>query len=284
MSRTVAAIWHGSVSITAGVAYFFFVVPRWPELRGDTSHTLGTALRIVIGALTGLAALPVAFTLLRTRRPEFGTPALALRLHASSISLHVSAGVLIIGTAISEIWLSLDNVGAWLFAVYGAAAAIALLGVFAFHLAFVAELKPPPPKPLKPKQTGEGRRRSRAAAAKGIGDDAPPEDEATSESEVEDASGPNSEEEPPSETTMVVANAEAPAGEADIAAHNDPAAKATPALHEKELTRKGRGSTAHRATTGGAESGGTRNRRRPLDKAPSIRLRKRSRDGKAIED
>ena len=82
-------------------------------------------LRIVTGALIGLAALPVVFTLLRTRRPELGTPQLALSLRTSSIALHVLAGVLIIGTAISEIWLSLDSAGHWLFGIYGAAAAIA---------------------------------------------------------------------------------------------------------------------------------------------------------------
>ncbi len=152
MSRTVAVVWHASFCIVAGVLYFFFVLPRWPELLGDTSHTLGTVLRIVAGALIGLAALPVVFTLLRTRRPEFGTPQLALTLRTSSIGLHVIAGVLIIGTAISEIWLTLDDAGQWLFGIYGAAAAIALLGMFAFYLAYVAELPPPPPKPLKPKK------------------------------------------------------------------------------------------------------------------------------------
>ena len=158
MSRTVAVVWHTSFSIAAGVLYFFFVLPRWPELLGDTSHTLGTVLRIVTGALIGLAALPVVFTLLRTRRPEFRTPQLALTLRTSSIALHVLAGVLIIGTAISEIWISLDSAGAWLFGIYGAAAAIALLGILAFYLAFVAELPPPPPKPLKPKKAKQGRR------------------------------------------------------------------------------------------------------------------------------
>jgi hypothetical protein len=163
MSRTVAVVWHASFSFAAGVLYFFFVVPRWWELSGDTSHTLGTVLRIVTGALIGLAALPVVFTLLRTRRPEFGTPQLALRLRTSSIVLHVLAGVLILGTAISEIWFSLDNAGQWLFGIYGAAAAIALLGVFAFYLAYVAELPPPPPKPLKPKKVKQGRRGRKAA-------------------------------------------------------------------------------------------------------------------------
>jgi hypothetical protein len=163
MRRWVAVLWHASFSCIAAALYFVFVLPRWWELLGDTSHTLGTVLRIVTGALIGLAALPVAFTLLRTRRPEFGTPQLALRLRTSSIALHVLAGVLIIGTAISEIWLSIDSVGQWLFGIYGAAAAIALLGIFAFYLAFVAELPPPPPKPLKPKKAKQSRRGRRKA-------------------------------------------------------------------------------------------------------------------------
>src|SRR6185312_766908 len=136
MGRTVAVVWHASFSIAAGVLYFFFVLPRWPELMGSTSHTLGTVLRIVTGALIGLAALPVVFTLQRTRKPQLGTPQLALTLRTASIGLHVLAGALIIGTAISEIWLTLDSAGRWLFGIYGAAAAVALLGVFAFYLSF----------------------------------------------------------------------------------------------------------------------------------------------------
>jgi hypothetical protein len=163
MRRWIAVLWHTSFLILAAVLYFFFVLPRWPELLGDTSHTLGTAVRIVTGALVGLAALPVVFTLLRTRKPELGTPQLALTLRIGSIALHVLAGVLIIGAAISEIWLSLDSAGQWLFGIYGAAAAIALLGALGFHLAFTAELPPPPPKPLKPKT--QTRRRGRGKAA-----------------------------------------------------------------------------------------------------------------------
>jgi len=149
MGRKVAIPWHASFSVAAGVLYFYFVLPRWPELMGDTTHSLGTALRIVTGALVALAALPVVFTLLRTRKPELGIPQLALSMRVWSIVAHVLAGVLIIGTAISEIWLSLDAAGQWLFAIYGAAAAIAALGFFAFYLSFVAELPPPPPKPIK---------------------------------------------------------------------------------------------------------------------------------------
>ncbi|CDP87866.1 MULTISPECIES: hypothetical protein [Mycolicibacterium] len=155
MGRTVAVIWHASFSIVAAGLYFFFVLPRWPELMGDTPQTLGLVLRIVTGVLIGLAALPVVFTLQRTKRPELSTPELALRLRTASISLHVLAAVLIVGTAIAEIWLSLDSFGPWLFGIYGAAAAIALLGIFAFYLAFLAELPPPPPKPVKPVKTRE---------------------------------------------------------------------------------------------------------------------------------
>lgn len=164
MGRTVAVIWHVSFSIVAAGLYFFFVLPRWHELVGDTSPTLGLILRIVTGVLIGLAALPVVFTLQRTKRPELSTPELALRLRAASIALHVLAAVLIIGTAVSEIWLSLDSAGPWLFGIYGAAAAVALLGIFAFYLAFVAELPPPPPKPVKTREKSERRGRKKAAA------------------------------------------------------------------------------------------------------------------------
>ena len=181
MSRIVAVIWHASFSILAGVAYFFFVLPRWWELSGDWSHTLGTAMRIVAGALIGLAALPVVFTWLRTRRPEYGTPQLGLRLRVCSIVLHALAGVLIIGTAISEIWFSLDDAGTWLFGIYGAAAAIGLLGIFSFYLAFLAELPPPPPKPLKEKKARIRRRRRRAAEETADEDEAPADDEKSAE-------------------------------------------------------------------------------------------------------
>jgi MFS family permease len=222
MGRTVAVVWHASFSIAAGVLYFFFVLPRWPELLGDTSHTLGTVLRIVTGALIGLAALPVVFTLLRTRRPEFGTPQLALTLRTSSIALHVLAGALIIGTAISEIWYSVDSAGQWLFGIYGAAAAIALLGIFAFYLAFVAELPPPPPKPLKPKKAKQGRR-GRRKAAEEAADEAPEaEDATTAEDETEDSSESVSEEKP-AEITAETAEPESTADEPEPTAVEEPA-------------------------------------------------------------
>jgi hypothetical protein len=159
MGRNVAMLWHASFSILAGIAYFFCVLPRWPELMGQMTHGVGTTGRVVCGVLIALAALPVVFTLLRTRKPEYGTPQLALTLRTGSIVAHVMAGVLIVGTTISEIWLSLDAAGQYLFGVYGAAAAIAVLGIFAFYLSFVAALSPPPPKPLKPKKPKRQRRR-----------------------------------------------------------------------------------------------------------------------------
>jgi hypothetical protein len=162
MGRRAAKFWHATSSVAAGVLYFFFVLPRWPELMGDTSHALGTVARIIAGVAIALAALPVVFTLLELRKPEFGTPALALTLRTWSVVAHVVAGVLIVGTAISEIWLNLDSVGQWLFGIYGAAAAIAVLGIFTFYLSFVAELPPPPPKPLKPKKEKKQRRRRKA--------------------------------------------------------------------------------------------------------------------------
>ena len=161
MGRRAAKFWHATSSVVAGVLYFFFVLPRWPELMGDTSHALGTVARIIAGVVIALAALPVVLTLVESRKPEFGTPALALTLRTWSVVAHVVAGVLIVGTAISEIWLNLDSVGQWLFGIYGAAAAVAVLGIFAFYLSFVAELPPPPPKPLKPKKEKKQRRRGK---------------------------------------------------------------------------------------------------------------------------
>ena len=128
MGREVALSVHAALSLVASALYVLFVLPRWWELTGDTSHTLGNILRILTGVLIGLAALPVAFTLLRTRDPELGTPRLALSLRLWSIAAHVLSGVVILGTAISEFWIRLDVAGPYLFAIYGAAAAIVCNG------------------------------------------------------------------------------------------------------------------------------------------------------------
>jgi MFS family permease len=194
MRRGIASLWHASSLVLAGVLFFLFVLPRWFELTGQWPGTLGTALRIVCGVLVGLTALPVVLTLARTRKPELGTPALALSLRVWSIVGHVAAGVLITGAAISEIWLDLDTAGQWLFGIYGAAAAIALLAAFAFYLAFVAELPPPPPKPLKVKSEQQSRR-GRGADASSTTDETvaePAED--TSEDNSEATEDPDSDE------------------------------------------------------------------------------------------
>ena len=245
MGRTVAVVWHASFSIAAGVLYFFFVLPRWPELLYDTSHTLGTVLRIVAGALIGLAALPVVFTLLRTRRPEFGTPQLALTLRTTSIALHVLAGVLIIGTAISEIWLSLDRAGPWLFGSYGAAAAIALLGIFGFYLAFVAELPPPPPRPLKskePKKRRRGRKTTEDGHAADTADTEATEDVETAE--ADDRAEEN--EDVPAEVTAADEETSSPEdGETRVPAANGrprnrrPSGKAEPTRRRRRRLRGG---------------------------------------------
>ncbi|QZT62512.1 hypothetical protein [Mycolicibacterium austroafricanum] len=251
MGRTVAVIWHASFSIAAGVLYFFFVLPRTPELVGDTSPTLGTVLRIVVGALIGLAALPVVFTLLRTRRPEFGTPQMALNLRTTSIALHVLSGVLIVGAAVTEIWISLDSAGQWLFGIYGAAAAVALLGVLAFYLAFVAELPPPPPKPLKVKKRKS--RRGRNADA-----DADAEDTETPDADVEA--------EETADAGTETADVEAETADAEVGEEPVPTAEDEPASDTPE------------------SGDGKLQNRRPTGKGTVLGRRKRTRGGVAVED
>ena len=189
MGRAAATAVHLTLSAVAGVLYFLFVLPRWWELMGDTSHTLGTVLRLVTAALIALAALPVALTLVRTRRPELATPEVALRLRLWSAVAHVLAGVLIAGAAIAEIWLSLDKAGPWLFGVYGAAAAVAILGIGAFYLSFVAEQPPAPPKPPKEKKPRKRRGKKTDEASAGEttdGDEAPAEAEGAAEESADE--------------------------------------------------------------------------------------------------
>jgi hypothetical protein len=288
MGRRVATLWHASFSIAAGVLYFFFVLPRWPELMGDTSHTLGTVARIVAGVLVALAALPVVFTLLQSRKPEFGTPRLALTLRTGSIVAHVLAGVLIVGTAISEIWLSLDNVGQWLFGIYGAAAAVAVLGIFGFYLSFVAELPPPPPKPLKPKKDKKQRRRRKKdgdadeaevadeteAEAEAKEDDEAGDTEADADQDSEadgdetETSETPDEEEQPAEVTAEGPEVDSAAVEPESTAHEPPTIEGTDV-----------GDTV--ATE--ASEGGLRNRR-PTGKSSGTHRRRRTRRGLAVED
>ncbi|MGB7870413.1 MAG: hypothetical protein WBM01_19440 [Mycobacterium sp.] len=286
MGRKAATWWHVTFSIAAGVLYFFFVLPRWPELMGDTSHTLGTVVRIVAGVLIALAALPVVFTLLRVRKPEYGTPQLALTLQTSSIVAHVLAGVLIVGTAISEIWLNLDTVGQWLFGVYGAAAAIALLGIFGFYLSFIAELPPPPPKPLKPKKEKRRRRSTGRRKKDGEANEAEVAEDAadTGEAEDEDSDGEADEaaEADGDETTETPEGTDQPAevtAETTVdstAEEPESTAEEAPALEDTDVDDE---------DTEAAESsaGGLRNRR-PTGKSSGVHRRRRTRRGVAVED
>jgi hypothetical protein len=250
MGRKVAIPWHASFSVAAGVLYFYFVLPRWPELMGDTTHSVGTTLRIVTGALVALAALPVVFTLLRTRKPELGTPQLALSIRVWSIVAHVLSGVLIIGTAISEIWLSLDNAGRWLFAIYGAAAAIGVVGFFAFYLSFIAELPPPPPKPIKPKKAkqpkGRGLRRKKAAETEEISDEAEETEAAEAAEAPERAEEPV---EPAAETESATEDTDdAPAQDTEDAEATD---EPRGGLQNRRPTGKGSHRMRRRRTRGG---------------------------------
>ncbi|MBS4727790.1 hypothetical protein MSM1_05320 [Mycobacterium sp. SM1] len=275
MGRTIAMLWHALFWVAAGVLYIFFVLPRWPELMGDTTHALGTALRMVTGALIGLGALPVAFTLVRTRKPEFGSPQLALWLRIGSIAAHVLAGVLIVGTAISEIWLSLNAAGPWLFGIYGAAAAVAVLGIFAFYLSFVAELPPPPPKGVKPtkesilrrlrrlrrKGDGEAHQKERAAEAAVGGAAEAPETAEAETTEAQEGQTPK----PGEEAVAVGAYPHEPESSGDP----EPTAEELPAADNAVATK--------------APRGGLRNRR-PAGKASTQRRRGRARRGVALDD
>ncbi len=248
MGRAAATAVHLTLSAVAGVLYFLFVLPRWWELMGDTSHTLGTVLRLVTAALIALAALPVALTLVRTRRPEMATPEVALRLRLWSAVAHVLAGVLIAGAAIAEIWLSLDKAGPWLFGVYGAAAAVAILGIGAFYLSFVAEQPPAPPKPPKEKKPRKrrGKKTDEAPAEETTdGDEAPAEAEGAAEESADET-----EADEPAAPAVATKPPEKPA---------EPAAEAEP-----------------------AEDGALRNKR-PTGKA-SHRLRRRNRGGVATDE
>jgi hypothetical protein len=280
MGRTAAVVWHAAFSIVAGLLYFGFVLPRWWELMGDTSHTLGTVARIVAGVLIALAGLPVVFTLLRDRKPEYGTPQLALTLQTSSIVAHVLAGVLIVGTAISEIWLSLDSVGQWLFGVYGAAAAIAVLGIFGFYLSFIAELPPPPPKPLKPKKEKQRRRRKKDGEA----DESEEGDEDEAEDEKSDAGAEETTESDGDETTEEIEETDQPAevtAETEVestASEPESTAQEAPPLEDAEEDTGDVDDTAADSSARGLRN------RRPSGKPTGAHRRRRSSRGVAVED
>ena len=150
MQRRAATTLHLALSVLGAILYVLFVLPRWWVLTGDFPGTLATVGRVAAGVPIALAAIPVVLSLRQSIKPELGTPELALRLRAWSAVLHVAAGVVIILTAIAEIWITSDTAGPWLFAVYGAAAAIAVLAIAAYYLSALAEKPPAAEKPAKP--------------------------------------------------------------------------------------------------------------------------------------
>ena len=166
MGRRPATALHLALSLIGAVLYFVFVIPRWWVLLGAFPSTLATVGRIAAAVPIALAAIPVVLFLQQSLKPENKTPEIALRLRAWSGVLHVVAGVLIAVTAVVEIWLPLETAGPWLFAVYGAAGAIAVLAVLSFYLSFVAE-KPATPakeKPAKPAKEKKPRGKRKRAA------------------------------------------------------------------------------------------------------------------------
>jgi len=160
MQRRAATTLHLALSVLGAVLYVLFVLPRWWVLTGDFPDTLATVGRVAAGVPIALAAIPVVLNLRQSIKPESGTPELALRLRAWSAVLHVVAGILIILTAVTEIGISIDAAGPWLFAVYGAAAAIAVLGIAAYYLSALAEKPPAAEKPAKPLEEKAVKRRA----------------------------------------------------------------------------------------------------------------------------
>ncbi|WP_396929733.1 hypothetical protein [Mycolicibacterium sp.] len=237
MGRAAATAVHLVLWVLAGALYFLFVLPRWWELMGDTTHTLGTVLRIVTGVLIALTALPVLLTLLRSRKPEHNTPQLALRLRLWSVVLHVLAGVLIVGTAVAEIWVSLDKGGPWLFGVYGAAAAIAVLGLLAFQLAYTAEL---PAKPKKEKKAKKKRGKATAEAEEATEADDTEDAEVEPTTTAEEAAEPAVADEQPAEVSADAEPTPEPGAEPESEAEPEP--EPAGALRNKRPT----GKTNHR--------------------------------------
>ena len=164
MQRRAATALHLALFGVGAALYIVFVIPRWWVLTGDLPNTAAMVGRIAAGLPIAAAAVPIMLNLRRALQPGFRTPELALRMQAWSAVLHIVAGALIVLAAVAETLLSLEAAGPWLFAVYGAAAAIALLGFAAFHLSRVAE-KPPaeakPPQPDKPPKEKRAKRRGR---------------------------------------------------------------------------------------------------------------------------
>ena len=149
MSRRAARGLHLALILLGLLLFLVFVLPRWWVLTGDIPTGPATAGRLAAGIPIAAAALPVFAILRDALARKAKTPEIALRLRAWSGVLHLVAGGLIVLAAVVEIWVRLGVGGPFLFAVYGAAAAIAILAVLALYLSFVAEKPPAAPKPPK---------------------------------------------------------------------------------------------------------------------------------------
>ena len=183
MPRRAATTLHLALTLLGAALYIVFVLPRWWVLTGDVPSTPAAIGRIAAGVPIALAAVPIMLNLRQALQPSLHTPELALRLRAWAAVLHGVAGVLIILTAIAETLLGLGAAGPWLFAVYGAAAAIAILGVAAFLLSRIAEKPPAPARPPKPAKPAKEKKEKRRARKRGSATEDSAEDQDLSEPE-----------------------------------------------------------------------------------------------------
>lgn len=183
MPRRAATTLHLALTLLGAALYIVFVLPRWWVLTGDVPSTPAAIGRIAAGVPIALAAVPIMLNLRQALQPGLHTPELALRLRAWAAVLHGVAGVLIILTAIAETLLGLGAAGPWLFAVYGAAAAIAILGVAAFLLSRIAEKPPAPARPPKPAKPAKEKKEKRRARKRGSATEDSAEDQDLSEPE-----------------------------------------------------------------------------------------------------
>lgn len=241
MSRRAARGLHLGLILVGVLLYFFFVLPRWWVLTGDIPSGLATAGRIAAGIPIAAGAYPVLTILRQSLGRKLKTPELALRLRAWSAVLHVVAGGLILLAAIAEIWLGLGTAGPYLFAVYGTAASIAILGVLALYLSFVAEKPPAPPKPPVAAKPAKAKAPKKPRGKKRDSTTAAVEAEPVSETFTEDADGNEIVE----TTTATVAEAvENETAEASAEPHENPAEPETgpepvsPGLRNKRPTGK----------------------------------------------
>lgn len=127
MGRTTVITMHIVMWAIAAVLFGVFVLPRWWELTGVFTHSLGTVMRIITGVCLLAAAVLVVVLLLPARRSAT-TPHLAVILRVWAAVTQALAGALVVLLATAEIWVDPRTTRMWLFGGYGAAAALAVLG------------------------------------------------------------------------------------------------------------------------------------------------------------